>query len=305
MKAIFPYLLFGNLLFTTHRAAAQYYFYNNQYYSGNILLEAGISGGIMNSLTDLGGRKGAGRAFIKDLNLKVTHPCYSFYATATYKDAIGLRLELTSGQISSSDGLLQKTDPRPGGRYGRNLSFQTAIKELQSSIEIHPLFLKIYEENQAPFWSPYIISGIGYYTFNPRASLNGRLYDLHPLKLEGQGFAEYPDHKPYALHQFNIPVGIGLRYEINALLQARLEIIHRLLFTDYLDDVSTTYIDASLFPMYLSPGMAAVATALYSRMQELQPSYRITEGMKRGNASDNDAYFSMQLKIGWLFRSRR
>jgi Domain of unknown function (DUF6089) len=284
---------------------AQYYFHNSKYYSSDVVLEAGVSIGAMNSLTDLGGTKGIGKKFIKDLNLKVTKPSFSLYAIAMYRDFIGVRLEGTFGKIESYDSILKKKDPDLIGRYGRNLSFRSKISDFQLALEIHPLFFKHYDENEAPYWSPYLVAGIGYFSFNPQANLDGRWYDLYPLHLEGQGFEEYPDRKRYKLNQINIPLGAGIKYELNSFLNMRFEIVYRKLFTDYLDDVSTTYVDPSLFNVYLQPSQAAIAQRLYSRMQELQPGYIVKNGQERGDPKDKDAYFTIQLKIGATIRSNR
>ena len=306
MKKAFTYLMvIGIYLLETTGAVAQYYFYNDKYYSSDWVVETGGSAGLMNSLTDIGGRKGTGKGFTKDLNWKVAKPSVSIYAVAMYKDAFGLRLEGTLGKIGSQDRLLKKSDPNLGERYGRNLSFRTHISDLQLAVEIHPLFFSHYDEDESPFWSPYIVTGIGYYSFNPQALLHDHWYDLHPLHLEGQGFAEYPTRHTYELQQFNIPLGIGVKYEAGALLYIRVEIIHRILFTDYLDDVSTTYVDPDTFYDHLSLADATIAQQLYSRMPELQPGYIVKEGMARGDHRNNDSFFSIQLKAGWVIRTKR
>jgi hypothetical protein len=144
-----------------------------------------------------------------------------------------------------------------------------------------------------PFVSPYVIAGVGWFHFNPQAELKGKWVDLQPLSTEGQGFAEYPDRKPYTLSQFNIPLGLGIRYEMTGMFNVRLEFIHRRLFTDYLDDASTKkYIDPTLFAKYLSPDKAANARALYNR--SLDGSIPIF----RGHSQNNDAYMSVSLKVG-------
>ncbi len=51
---------------------AQYYYYNDKYYGSDLVFEVGGSVGIMNSLTDIGGKKGIGKKFVKDLNWKVS-----------------------------------------------------------------------------------------------------------------------------------------------------------------------------------------------------------------------------------------
>jgi len=58
---------------------------------------------------------------------------------------------------------------------------------------------------------------------------------------------------------------------MNGSLNVRFEIVHRILFTDYLDDVSTDYINPNLFSQYLPARQAAIAKQLYGRKKELNP----------------------------------
>jgi hypothetical protein len=286
------------------KSEAQFYFYNDRYYAGNFVLEGGCSGGMMNSLTDLGGRKGNGTTFLKDLNWSVSRPSYSVFLTGLFKEIFGLRIEFTSGKITSYDSLLKSPERDLTQRYGRNLGFRSDITEIQLTSEFYPFSFKQFGENKISFWSPYLLAGIGYFWFNPQASLNGAWYDLKPLRLEGQGFAEYSTHKTYQLQQINIPVGFGIKYELSACINTRFEIIHRLLFTDYLDDVSTVYIDPNLFDKYLSPAQAELAKQLYCRIRNLPSGSSIQEGTARGDYKHNDAFFTIQLKISWVFREK-
>lgn len=284
----------------TITAGAQYYYYNEKYWYSDWVFELGGSAGIMNSLTDIGGKKGIGKSFIKDLNWKLSKPSFGLYAIATYKEVIGVRLEATFGQIRSYDSILKNVGPSTFGRYERNLSFKSNITEIQLAAEVHPLFFKHYDEGQAPFWSPYLVTGIGFFSFNPQANLNGQWHYLHPLRTEGQGFTKYPDRKTYSLSQINIPLGIGIKYEVTSTINARLEMVYRILFTDYLDDASNKdYIDPSLFTNYLSTSKATIAAQLSDR--------RISsvKNNQRGDPKDNDAFFTIQLKIGIALRSAR
>jgi len=142
------------------------------------------------------------------------------------------------------------------------------------------------------------MAGIGWFNFNPQANYNGLWIDLQPLHTEGEGFKEYPNHTPYRLSQINIPAGAGFKYELSEMFTIRGELIYRFLFTDYLDDVSTTYIDPTLFDKYLSPTEAAFAKILYSRQGEIKPGFVPAVGSIRGSPKHNDAYFSFNLKIG-------
>ena len=77
-KALFLACLFC----ISYPAYSQYYFYDDKYYDNDLVLDFGGSGGAMNSLTDLGGRKGKGKEGIKDFNINNTQLCGSFFITA-------------------------------------------------------------------------------------------------------------------------------------------------------------------------------------------------------------------------------
>ncbi len=305
MRILIVAALWGIFLFNPS-LKAQYYYYNKDYYESAVLVEVGGSFGIMNALTDLGGKKGVGKGFIKDLNWKNSNLAYGAFLTATYKSMIGLRLEATFGKITGYDSILKDVRESTTGRYERNLSFRSNIMDFQAGLEIHPLFFKDYGEDESPYLSPYLFAGVGYFSFDPQTYLNGQWYSLQPLRTEGQGFAEYPDREPYQLNQVNFSAGLGVKYEINSLLSARFEVNHRFLKTDYLDDVSTNYIDASLFSNYLPTNMAAVAQQLYSRRAELDPSDITLPGQQRGDPKDKDSFFTIMVKLSLtLGRSRR
>jgi hypothetical protein len=270
-----------------------------------VVFEVGAGFGVMNSLTDLGGKKGIGKNFVKDLRWKTAKPSVGMYVLANYLDKISLRLEGTFGQVVGYDSILKKVAPSTSGRYERNLSFKSKISEVQLALEVHPLMFRDFEDEDPPLLSPYGVIGVGYYSFDPQAKLNGQWYSLQPLHTEGQGFKEYPERKNYQLSQLNIAAGMGIKYQVSPLLNARLEFVHRILSTDYLDDASTDYIDPALFYNYLSPTKAALAEQLYDRKYEITGDASV-DGAQRGDPSDNDAYFTIQFKIGLtLGRQRR
>lgn len=294
------HILAGSLLLLTLHTSplsAQNYFYNNRYYENNVVVDLGLSGGIMNALTDLGGKKGPGKNFLKDLRWATMRPSFGFYAAAMIKDVLGVRLEGTFGKVTGYDSILRNVASTTFGRYERNLSFVSPVNEIQLALEFHPIYLFRFNDN-APRLSPYGVVGAGRYSFDPQAELDGQWYRLQPLSLEGQGFREYRGRDPYKLTQFNVVLGMGLRYEISSLFNARLELAHRVLFTDYLDDVSRDYIDPNLFANYLPANLARVAERLYSRKGELNPSDQTFVGEGRGDFRDNDAFFTIQLKLG-------
>jgi hypothetical protein len=288
-------------------AGAQSYFYNNNYFDNDVIYEAGISFGPMNSLTDIGGTPGLGQKGPKDLNIKSTTLFGSIYGMAFYKHFLGFRAEATIGSVKSNDSLLSGigTTNKAIGRYNRNLSFRSPVYELSLTTELHPVeLLSIFDpEKSPPRLSPYLIGGIGVFHFNPQANLNGQWVDLRPLHTEGEGFSEYPDRKEYKLNQINIPLGIGVLYEVSPKFNVRLEYISRKLFTDYLDDVHSTYIDPTLFSKYLTGNQLTEALILNNRRKPGVPDPLTTArpGGRRGNPYNNDSYFTVNLKVGFVF----
>jgi hypothetical protein len=288
------------------KASAQYYFYDGKYYDSPITFELGGSIGAMNCLTDLGGNKGVGKKFVKDLNLGKTQIAGSVSLTAMYNYMLALRLEATFGSVAADDKVLKKIAPSTSGRYERNLSFKSKITDFMLGLEIHPLYIinqyNQDEEKEPPLFSPYLLAGVGFFSFNPQAKYNGKWIDLQPLRTEGQGFIEYPDRKPYKLNQLDIPMGLGVKYDIGSTLSLRAEFVYRKLNTDYLDDVSSTYyVPAVDFQnSSLSGVKLANALALNNRQGELNPGYSSTTD-ERGNPKNKDAFFTFNVKIGYTF----
>jgi hypothetical protein len=209
----------------------------------------------MNCLTDMGGKRGIGKKYLKDLNLGYTNLSGGVFFSVIWKNAVALRLEGTFGKISSDDKILKGITDIAKERFNRNLSFRSNISEVSLIAEVHPMYIFIdwpAKETTPPRFSPYITGGIGYFSFNPQTKLGNRFVDLQPLHTEGQGFAEYPQNKNYKLNQFMVPLGGGVKYELSPLLNVRAEFLYRKLFTDYLDDLSSFYIDPAYFPKYLS-----------------------------------------------------
>ncbi len=214
-------------------------------------------------LGDLGGNSGNGQPFIKDWDLKTTKLFTGLSYTYFLDNALSLNGDIHFTSVSGADSLSNKTSGHALGRYNRNLSFKSNIYEMQLTAELYPLQALLF--NSTPKLMPYIGVGIGLFHFNPKAQLNGQWYNLQPLHLEGQGFAEYPERSNYKLTQFYIPLTLGVKYRVSENNLISLNTIFRITFTDYIDDVSTSYINPALFDKYLAPDAASVAKQLYYR----------------------------------------
>ena len=255
---------------------------HSQIYDDEVLTkEIGFSIGAMNCNTDIGGQV---------MDIQSFRPSGGIYAAVLYKQRIGLRLEGTVGEVTASD----KRAYSRALKF-RNLDFTSTIKEISLLAEIHPLNFTS-SKGTTPALSPYLLIGVGYFGFDPRTKLDDRWVDLQPLHTEGEGFPE-TGRPNYKLSALNIPVGGGLRYRISDRLTLYGEAVYRVLTTDYLDDVSTTYIDPALFDKYLSPDNAVLARQLADRSYKIGGNSIPRPGSQRGSPK-KDAYYSINLKLG-------
>lgn len=300
MKRIVPFVRASILcmLLTIFSARA----FSQSIISGNGKLEIGLGFGPMFFLGDLGGTAGIGRPFVKDLNFSLTKFSKSIYASYYPAEWLGFRLAVNHGVLEGNDA----EAPNKGGaevdRLERNLSFKSSVLEAYIAAEIYPtVFLEKYDGLLHKF-RPYGIVGIGMYKFNPKAKdADGQWVALQPLRLEGQGMAEYPDRKEYKLTQQEVPLGFGFKYYLKENMFVGIEILHRKLFTDYVDDVSTGYIDNTLFANYLSAADAVRANRLYYRgtYSSAVSNPGNIQTFQRGDPTENDAFFSTILRFGW------
>ncbi|OQP68491.1 hypothetical protein A4R26_01410 [Niastella populi] len=203
---------------------------------------------------------------------------------------LALRLAYNHGSIEGDD----KRSGDPLLRE-RNLSFASKINEGSLLLEYTLLNM---EDRKI---SPYIYSGITVFHYNPYAydTLGNKVF-LKPLSTEGQGLEQYPDRKPYKLTQFAIPVGVGVKFRISSNTILAYEISVRKTFTDYLDDVSKTYVDQ--FALGQQRGLKAVSMAF--RSDELKGSTATypADGSVRGGSKYEDWYyftgFTLYIGIG-------
>jgi hypothetical protein len=183
-------------------------------------------------------------------------------------------------------------------RVQRNLSFKSPIIEygLTAEVSILNLFSRDYRRLQ-----PLIITGVNVFYFNPYTIYQGERIDLRPLATEGQGTSEYPDRELYSLTQISIPLGVGVKYELTDKLWIGAGAKLRMTFTDYLDDVSTTYADPEVLAAY----NGSLSAELAYRGDELDPSRSVEVGSIRGNPSENDWYMTTYFTVGLRFKEEK
>jgi len=168
----------------------------------------------------------------------------------------------------------------------RNLNFQTKLWDIELGAQYNILSLN------DSWWTPYIFAGVGLYHFNPfTRTTAGEKTFLKPLSTEGQGIEA--GKKEYKLTQFNIPLGIGATYAISEDIRVGLELGYRKLFTDYLDDVSTSYADQGT--LLAAKGQTAVDLAY--RGNEVGSGAYPAAKTPRGSENVKDGYYYMALTV--------
>ena len=142
------------------------------------------------------------------------------------------------GKISGDDA----NNPDTKWKY-RNLNFESELVDIGAQLELN--FLKYMTGSKKYKFSPFIFGGISIFHFNPKASFGGKTYELQRMGTEGQGTTAYPDREKYSLTAVAIPFGIGVKWSVSNSICLGFEWGMRKTFTDYIDDVSTTYADAT------------------------------------------------------------
>ncbi len=204
-----------------------------------------------------------------------------------FSPRVGARMEATWFKIGGDDA---KTEE--GGKYKRNLSFVSNNFELNlvGIIQAFPNGVKYY---QRPPFNVYGFVGIGFLYFNPKAELDGKKYALQPIHTEGVNYSRFA---------IVIPYGIGIKFKASPFFNIGIEGGYRQTFTDYLDDVSSTYIDYNSFEA------GSVAQQLADRIPKNDDGTNSRSpyeaGTFRGNPETNDSYFIMNVKLEFYLPSQ-
>lgn len=180
----------------------------------------------------------------------------------------------------------------------RNLNFQSDIVEVAFQTEFN--FMRFTTGELHSRFTPYITLGVGAFYYNPYTTYNGVRYNLKQVGTEGQ----YVGYEGRIYSNFNIcfPLGIGVKYWVVPGVNVGFEIAHRLTLTDYLDDVSTTYVDRKLFEG-ADPSNPPVAYYLQDRSTEKGGDPLGRDGKQRGNSATKDQYMMFMFNLSFQFKT--
>lgn len=210
---------------------------------------------------------------------------------------IAVRLGASFAQLGYSD----KYNDHNQYMFTRNLSFNTKVWELAVQGDFN--FFRFMPGEPAFAFTPYITFGAGVFSYDPYAFLRGEKIYLRELGTEGQGSPLYPDRQQYSSLGISIPFGGGIKYAFNERVNIAFEVLHRFTNTDYLDDVSKTYVDPAVFP--LNPdGSTSNAYLLSDRSYELGDPIGIP-GRQRGNSKQKDQFVTAMVHLTFNLQSYR
>jgi len=246
--------------------------------------ELGIMGGVANYYGDLQ------PSFLPSYGYK---PVAGIFYKYFMNPFIGLRCGATYNSLYAADSRSDNAADR-----ARNLSFYTNLYELHGALEINFLPVEVKKRK----FSPYIFGGISGFYFNPYAYDNaGNKVFLKPLSTEGEGLSIYPDRKPYSLVNMAFPFGGGLKFFIGRRMVLCAEVGYRYTNTDYLDDVSKSYVNLNV----LQANKGTLAAQMSYRGNTATgwggnyPNY----GVARGDNHANDWYWYGNLSLSVFFHS--
>ena len=281
MKNIFTYsaaAVLGFGLLAAPEADAQQFSKRKKYNTVGFSLNA------MNYFGDL-----VSQTDFTSFRFKATRPNVGINVTRRFYPRISGRLALSYGRITGDDALAaSQTDPDAKYRYNRNMNFKNDILEA-SGVVIFDLIENRNNYLKRPDFVPYVFAGIAGFYHNPKGvQADGTTFvDLQPLATEGV---------KYSLVQFSLPFGGGVRYRINRNFDASLEIGWRKTFTDYLDDVSGTYVDKTKLisedAKYFGNGITRSQTGEFANFT--------SPGSSRRGKDGNDWYIVTGLSLNYI-----
>ena len=271
-KFIFPILM---LCFVANASSQEYENYEK-------IAEYGISTGIAHYFGDLN----------PNARLNCPKTTTSLFYTKQFNNYLGIKVAATYAQLGYADKYSSNEVQKR-----RNLSFNSDIWEFAVMGDFN--FYEFYPGLRGDYtFTPYVGLGIGFFSYNPYAYLDGVKYYLRDLGTEGQ--LTNPGSTTYSKTAICFPLSLGIKVNITRRMNLYTELCYRLTTTDYIDDVSGNYSPDSFNPN--KGGMSLIGYELQDRSYETGSRIGI-QGRQRGNSLHNDSYVTLQVGMSFNFLS--
>jgi hypothetical protein len=195
-----------------------------------------------------------------------------------FNERVSVKTTFNAAKIGADDAQSRNSFER-----NRNLSFKSNIFNITGGLEFN--FFEYEHGSYDKWYTPFLFGGLEMLSFNPKALHEGTWVKLRDLGTEGQGFGD-----EYGSLSAAFVIGGGFKWDINKDWSFNVEFATRKLFTDYIDDVSTTYVDKGALTLRRGPLAAALAD------RSLIDGIGVA-GRQRGNSRDNDTYVTFGIGI--------
>ena len=284
--------------------------------------DMGATLGTGNYLGDIGGEELTRRDLIFDLHVDKTKFSTGAFVRHRFSNVVSVKGSFGVVFIEDADAASINRDRVARNAHFRNRIFETSIRA-QGIFWYRPNMLP-YKFRRAVSGEFYGIAGLSYIRHNPQAQISrdavkyqystGLIttnpndfdyemwYDLRPYQTEDVA---------YSKGSIAIPLGLGAAFTINKSWRVALEMIWSVTFTDYLDDVSTTYANtenlddigrvlSSPTNLDLISIMGISEPEVYIQNHQYSANYQ----SPRGNSSRNDAYGTLQLSVSKIIKNQ-
>jgi len=268
--------------------------------------DIGFHVGGANYLGEMGGKDQPRRDFIWDMKLSQSRLAFGGFARRKLNRMLSMSTGIVYLRLQGADALTESYGPR----RGRNLNFRNDLIEWYIRPEI-----TIFQDNDVGGRGSYKTDfrlfgfvGAGVFYHSPKGQLNreGQFYNLRDYNTELANYSSIGA---------SIPAGIGLHFTKKRRHRYGFEINWRTTFTDYLDDVSTTYKDPELLPG--GPTGTAAQLANQNIYLPLSDEYPLSENYGwgtnqdngqpeniRGDPTHNDSYLTMTFTYSYVLRGQ-
>lgn len=209
-----------------------------------------------------------------------------------YKKYFGLRGNFVLGRLYGDD-----RKSKLEWQKQRNLNFKSPLVELGVLGEFYIFGYETFEG--ASIFSPYLTVGLSVFRFDPSTKFQGNTVRLQPLGTEGQGMPGFRDK--YSLISLAIPMGAGAKFKVSERMNISAEVVGRRTFTDFVDDVSGSYV--SYEDMVGPGGNGTLAARLGNRMNEYfgqEEPIDLPTGTQRGGQKVRDYYFISTISVNLM-----
>jgi len=202
-----------------------------------------------------------------------------FWGKKVITPYFGLRAGLSRATFSAFDA-----NSNQPWQERRNLSFSNVATRLSVSSEFH--FRAYKPQVIGARFTPFLNLGVSIVSHSPTATFQNSEVVLRDQGTEGQYFLRSGSLSPYSKFTFALPIHGGIKAHLGGPWALALEVGVTHTFTDYLDDVSSTYPGRKNFE--IEKQKAAIKYS--DRSAEIGQAEFIA-GKQRGIANLNDAYY--------------